>query len=189
MGRDKALIEVDGVPLARRVARAAAEAGAREVITVGGPDVGLRRVADEAPGEGPLGGVLTALAALPDSVVLVVSCDLVAPSPGAMRATVAGLLGEIVWPAARNEPPATQFRMVAVPRLPDGPPQWLHAAWRRAAADPLRARFDEGERSLGRAVRAAGLEVAWVTGLDAAALVDADSPEDLPPARLGPGPH
>jgi molybdopterin-guanine dinucleotide biosynthesis protein A len=172
MGRDKALIELDGVPLARRVARAAQEAGAREVITVGGPDVGLRRADDEAPGEGPLGGVLTALAALPDDVVLVVSCDLVAPSPEVMAATVAGLTGD-----------------VAVPRLPEGPPQWLHAAWRRAAATTLRDQFATGERSIGRAVRAGGLDVAWVTGLDPAALADADSPEDLPPARLGPGPH
>jgi molybdopterin-guanine dinucleotide biosynthesis protein A len=172
MGRDKALIELDGVPMALRVARAATEAGAREVLTVGGADVGLRYVPDQAPGEGPLGGLLTALDALPDDVVLVVSCDLVAPSPAAMATTVARLEAD-----------------VAVPRPADGPPQWLHAAWRRGVAETLRARFAAGERSIHRAVAAAQLQVAWVEGLDPAALDDADRPEDLPPARPGPGPH
>jgi molybdopterin-guanine dinucleotide biosynthesis protein A len=169
MGRDKALIEIDGEPMAARVAAALREAGAREVVVVGGADeladLGLRLVPDESPGEGPLGGVLTALAAVPDDVVLVVSCDLVAPSAAAMAATVAALSAEAD---------------VAVPTSPEAPPQWLHTAWRRSAGPELRPRFADGERSIGRAVKAVGLRIAWVPALDPAALADADRPEELP---------
>ena len=47
MGRDKAFVEVDGAPMAQRVARAMRGAGALEVVCVGG-DAG--DVADAFPG-------------------------------------------------------------------------------------------------------------------------------------------
>lgn len=167
MGRDKALLEVDGAPMAVRVARALREAGAREIVAVGGSDelaaLGLRLVPDEAPGAGPLGGIITAFGALPDDVVLVVSCDLVTPSAAAMRRTVDALAAD-----------------VAVPSQPGGPPQWMHAAWRRSTEGPLRRCFAAGERSIHRAVAAAGLAVTPVDGIEAVALADADTPDALP---------
>ena len=69
---------------------------------------------------------------------------------------------------------------VAVPTSPEGPPQWLHAAWRRPAGAELRPRFADGERSIRRAVEDAGLRVVWVPTIDPAALADADRPEELP---------
>src|SRR5262245_1565825 len=80
MGRDKALVEVDGRPMAGRVAAALREAGAAEVQAIGGDaaglgELGLDVVPDRFPGEGPLGGIVTALSAASQPVTVVVACD------------------------------------------------------------------------------------------------------------------
>jgi molybdopterin-guanine dinucleotide biosynthesis protein A len=170
MGRDKALIEVDGRALARRVADALAAAGAVAVVAVGGDGPALRRlglatVPDDAPGAGPLGGIVTALGAATAPIVLVAACDLTAPSPPALTATVAALGTD---PGAR----------VAVPVV-GGRRQWVHAAWRGSCRAPLAASFAAGERAVHAAVAAAALGVVEVA-LDPAALADADTPAELP---------
>ncbi|HEU5454982.1 MAG TPA: NTP transferase domain-containing protein, partial [Nocardioides sp.] len=81
MGTDKALLEVDGIPLARRVANALRAAGADPVVAVGGDlealgALGLHAEPDLHPGEGPLGAILTALAATTEAVVVGRACDL-----------------------------------------------------------------------------------------------------------------
>jgi molybdopterin-guanine dinucleotide biosynthesis protein A len=62
MGCDKALVEVGGIPMLQRVARALGEVPA-EVIVVGRQESlpGLRCVPDDWPGRGPLGGLATLL--------------------------------------------------------------------------------------------------------------------------------
>lgn len=166
MGRDKALIELDGRPLAVRVAAALAEAGAVPVVCVGGDTgaltaAGLAAVDDLHPGEGPLGGVLTALHAVPTDVVVVLSTDLARPTAAAVRA-VAAALGD------------DDDLAVAVV---DGRRQWLHAAWRRGAEPALRTAFDAGERSIHGAIGA--LRVREVASLPAWAVADLDEPADL----------
>jgi molybdopterin-guanine dinucleotide biosynthesis protein A len=173
MGQDKALLVVDGRPMVRRVVDAAVGAGAEAVLVVGGDAPALSvalggstafPVPDEHPREGPLGGLLTALAHLDQKVVLVVSCDLVDPSSAAMAATVAAL---------------TRESDVAAPEL-DGRAQWMHAAWRSVTARAaLSERFVAGERSVRRAVLQSGLRVAKVPGVGPAGLVDVDTPADL----------
>jgi molybdopterin-guanine dinucleotide biosynthesis protein A len=187
MGSDKALLVVDGQPMVRRVAGAARSAGAATVVTVGGDDAALRgalaglgipALADAHPGEGPLGGLLTALDRLGGEAVLVVSCDLLAPDAGTMAATVAAL--DPRPPASAAAADVVAVPDVAVPEVA-GRVQWLHAAWRRHP-DVLRRleeRFAAGERSIHRAVAQARLTVAPVPGTDPAALADADTPEDL----------
>src|SRR5262245_62947407 len=97
MGRDKALIPVGGTPMAQRVADALWVAGASDVVGVGREpgalaSVGLATVPDDRPDAGPAAGIVTALArAGGDEMVMVVGCDLVAPSPAAMGVTVAAL--------------------------------------------------------------------------------------------------
>jgi molybdopterin-guanine dinucleotide biosynthesis protein A len=174
MGRDKALVEIAGVPMAVRVASALADAGATDVRAVGGDApaltrVGLRTVADGWPGEGPLGGIVTALSTLPGTgIVLVAACDLVDPSPGTMAVTVRALAGA---------PDAG----VAAPTL-DGRPRWDQAAWRTSALPLLVTQFEAGERAIHRAIAAASLAVVEVPDLPAPTLADADTPADLPPA-------
>lgn len=80
MGRAKALVEVDGVPMARRVVDVLVGAGCRPVELIGGDAgvlsvLGLPIVPDEHPGAGPLAGVITALRSTPGDVV-VAACDL-----------------------------------------------------------------------------------------------------------------
>src|SRR6185436_398763 len=81
MGTDKALIDVDGRALALSVADALRSAGATRVLAVGGDLValrglGLEAIPDQHAGEGPLGGILTALEATDEDVVVVLACDL-----------------------------------------------------------------------------------------------------------------
>ena len=124
MGRDKALIQVDGTPMACRVADALAAAGASEVLCIGGDEhtlraAGLDHRADEDPGAGPLAAVVTALHHAAHDVVFIGACDLLDPDAEAIRATVDALADHDA----------------AVPT--DGTnAQPLHAAYNRSASGP-----------------------------------------------------
>ena len=170
MGRNKALIDIDGQPMAARVVDVLRALGADPVLVVGGdPDelasIGAPVVSDEMPGEGPVGGVLTALdhlAAL-DLVdaALILPCDLPDISAIALDPLVEAAAGDAhsrVWVAAtdRMEP--------------------MCALWSLAARGTLRERFAAGERALHRVI--AELPHVTVT-VDPAALHNANRPEDL----------
>lgn len=168
MGRDKALIEVDGVTLVERAAMALRSAGLEPVVVVGGEQpalrsLGLDAVADHHPGEGPLGGVITALEVLDGDPVVVLACDLVEASPVAIGSVV-GALGDAD---------------LAIPVV-EGRHQWLHAAWRHRALPHLRQRFAEGARSVRDG--AEGLRTTLLLDGDPCWYHDADTPDDLPPA-------
>ena len=168
MGTDKALLEVGGRALSQRVASALRAAGADRVVAIGGDIGGLRAlgldvVVDQHPGEGPLGGILTALDATTEAVVVVLACDLPGADPVAITAVV-DALGEAD---------------VAAP-LHDGRHELLHAAYHRRAQPVLATAFAAGERAVHRACRE--LTVASVTGVGPAALADVDTPADLGPA-------
>jgi molybdopterin-guanine dinucleotide biosynthesis protein A len=161
MGRDKASLEVDGVPMAVRVSRALNDAGATDVFCVGGePVADLRLVRDDNPGEGPLSGLITALHHAEHDLVVVLSCDLVEPSAAAITKLVSESGG-----AAATIP------------VVDGRQQWLHGAWSRAAClGPLVAAFDAGERAIHRAATALEIRLVEASG---SGFLDADAPEDL----------
>lgn len=173
MGRDKTLIPLDGSVLAARAVVALRAAGIGAVRCIGGDGdgltaAGLAWLPDLWPGEGPLGGILTAFDVLVGpageraDVVVVLAGDLAAPSPDAIRAIVDAL------------GPGDDLAVAVL----DDRPQWLHAAWRPDRVAPtLRAAFDAGERSIHRA--AASLALRPVEGIDGSALRDIDTPEDL----------
>jgi molybdopterin-guanine dinucleotide biosynthesis protein A len=79
MGRDKALLELGGEPLIVRTARLV-ESVVGPATVVGDSAafraLGLRTIADDWPGAGPLGGIATALRAASAPWSLVVACDL-----------------------------------------------------------------------------------------------------------------
>lgn len=168
MGRDKALLRIDGEPMAVRAAHALKEAGAIEVVCVGGDlealrALGLVALDDDYPNAGPLGGVLTALAWANNQIAVVTPCDLLVPSARPFRELVSAL--------------AVSEATVAVP-IVDG--QWrpLPAALRSLVRPALADAFAEGERAVHRA-----LERLDFVAVDVGPLPDADTPEDLPDHR------
>ncbi len=89
MGRDKALVEISGRTLVEICVAALTDGGADEVVLVGGDASALgsvvpraRWVADLSPGEGPLGGLLTAFAASPGGATTDSSWSSRATCPG-----------------------------------------------------------------------------------------------------------
>lgn len=168
MGRDKALIEIDGVPMAHLVAGVLVAAGCRPVMAIGAPHLaaGLVVVADEHPGDGPLGGILTALHAAAPQPVLVLACDL----PWIDAATVDALLAA-TDAAAGSGAPIDVAMAVVDQREP------LCAVWMPTALAELQRSFGAGERAVHRA--ALGLAVLEVP-VHAHALINVNVPDDLP---------
>jgi molybdopterin-guanine dinucleotide biosynthesis protein A len=171
MGRDKALVEVDGVPMVRSVAAALHAAGCVAVVAIGGDRaaleaLGLVVVDDLFPGEGPLGGVLTALAAAPAAAdaVVVVACDL----PQLTAATIAALLAEL-GDTPRPGPDAVVARTDR--------PHPTCAVWRRSATAHAQEAFASGERRLGAALALLSVVEVDVPAQD---LNNVNTPGDLP---------
>lgn len=168
MGRDKALIEVDGDPLVNVAVRALIDAGAQEVFTVGGDrealnGLGLAFVADEFPGQGPLGGIITGLTKATEDIVAVLACDHLHTAAPAVRSIVGALgRGDVVIPVV------------------DGRQQTMHAAWRREVGALLRRNFDNGARSIRQGIE--GLNVVHLLDGDPCWFHDADVPDDLTPS-------
>lgn len=79
MRRDKALLEIDGVPMLLRTARLVQSVSALLAV-IGASEayqpLGLPLLPDDWPGAGPLGGIATALRASTIPWNLVVACDL-----------------------------------------------------------------------------------------------------------------
>jgi molybdopterin-guanine dinucleotide biosynthesis protein A len=161
MGTDKAQVHVDGRPMAMRVADALAAGGAVRVITVGGAPRGwgLDHVADRYPGQGPLGGVITALSALVQPWVVIAACDLAWLDAATVRALVdrRGQADVVVARTDRREP--------------------LCALWsRQGCLGALEAVFAAGERAMGRSW--ADLSVTELM-VASRALTNVNTPEDL----------
>lgn len=174
MGRDKALVLFDGVPMVSRVASALRAGGCDPVIAIGGDvatlaQLGLATVADRWPGEGPLGGVITALEHFSDSaqttpeIVVVAACDL----PRLSAATVATLVQALI-----TGEPTLDAAMAITDRE-----QPMCAAWRRHAAASLSAEFAKGGRRLLDAVST--MQVVNVA-VEAHQLVNVNTATDLP---------
>ena len=141
MGQDKARLLWDGVPLVVHQWKRL-EALVPGAAVIGGDyrDLGLREVVDGYPGEGPLGGILTALGHSPAALILAVDMPLV--STAALRALLRMAEADAV-----------------VPRHPDGRIQPLAALYCPTARPKLQAAFDGGTRRVVEAISA--LDVIW----------------------------
>jgi molybdopterin-guanine dinucleotide biosynthesis protein A len=166
MGRDKALLMVDGVPMAVRVATAMVAAGVDPVVALGGDAdgllaAGLQVVPDRWPGEGPLGAIVTACEWSPHDVVVIAACDL----PWLDASVLAGLLEALAGGQAD----------VALARTDRREP--LCGAWDTARCrGHLAGAFDGGERAVHVVLR--GLAVAEVA-VAPSALRNVNTPADL----------
>lgn len=171
MGRTKALLAVDGVPMAQRVGDALAGAGCSTVLAYGGDPEELRSLSmpvqpDRYPGQGPAGGVLGVLEHTRRSFgscshLFVVACDL----PGL---TAAALLPMVEH--ARRHPDADAVVAATAGIEP------ACAIWNVGSTPQLRRRFDDGERAL-HAVLSQLVTIR--VAVDAAALRNINTPDDL----------
>ncbi len=144
-GADKRFAEVGGVAMLARVAEALSGC-CDDLLVVARGDrpppalaIAHRLVFDDAPGEGPLAALVTALGAATTPWSLVASCDLPLLAP-AMAARLLALAA-----AAGDDADAV------VPVF-DGTRQVLLAAYHQRCAAPFAARLAEGERRVAAAL-------------------------------------
>lgn len=174
MGRDKALLLFDGLPMVSRVASALRAGGCDPVLAIGGDAaalarLGLETIEDRWPGQGPLGGVITALEHFSHStptspeIVVVAACDLPRLSAEAVTDLVQALI---------NDDPNADLAMAMTDRE-----QPMCAAWRPDAAAALLADFAAGGRRLLDAVST--MQVVNVA-VAAQQLVNVNTAFDLP---------
>ena len=165
MGRDKALLPFRGGTLGRYVADAVAAAAGNAVL-VGDPATyaafGYPVIPDRYPGEGPLGGVLTALSHTAADWNLVVACDM----PGLDAPFLLSILN-----AAED-----LGDDALVPAGPSGRPEPLCAVYHRRVLAPFDAVFARGERRMSTALAAVRTAILPVSGTDP--FQNVNTPED-----------
>ena len=171
MGRDKALLEHDGVAL---VDRAAATLGqlCGEVLIASGDGARLGRageIADALPDAGPLGGLLAALDVARSPLVAVVAVDMPHASAEVLRLLAAALDG------ADAAVPVVESR--AHP---------LHAVYDVGGADALRAYLSNGGRAVMGfldtiTVRWCGPEVWSAADREGDFATNLNRPDEMPP--------
>lgn len=163
MGRDKAGVLIDGVPMGRIAVTALVGAGVDPVAVVGGREsFGVEHLPDAIEGAGPLGGIRTAMRAYPDQTLVVLPCDL----PRIDARAVLQLLG------AAAEHPDAPLVLATV----DGDLSWPIGVWRAGGLGVLGSVFDAGGRSF-RTLAPLLRPVLVELGARGA---DADTPSELP---------
>lgn len=139
MGRDKAMIEVQGSPLVLRLASLLERIAEPVLLAPGQPGrlgaLGYPEVSDQPGGIGPLGGLIAGLDRSPHDLVAVVAVDMPFASVE-LLALLAGLLGN---------------QDAAVPVTDDGL-QPLHAVYARSSLPGLRRAAAQGRWSVQEAL-------------------------------------
>jgi molybdopterin-guanine dinucleotide biosynthesis protein A len=140
MGRDKALLPLHGIPLAQSIAIAVAR-GAGSATLVGDPgrysSLGLRVIPDLFPGDGPLGGIVTALRDSTAEWNVIAACDM---------PHLDGRLFLHLLRAARETD--ADVLLPVVNEGGSGRPQPLCAVYRRSCLAPIEAAFAHGVRKV-----------------------------------------
>jgi molybdopterin-guanine dinucleotide biosynthesis protein A len=155
-GRDKALVCFGGISLLLQITRLAQTCASEVTVVAGGQKYGeldgkLQIIEDRWPGEGPLGGIITALqyTAATDPPVewnLILSCDM----PFLTEEWLQFLVDQV-----RGSPPEIQ---VILPHSAHGP-EPLCACYRTSAAESLKSVFDRGVRKVTQALQQVRTEV------------------------------
>lgn len=165
MGQDKALLAFRGTSLAQWVAREVAQAAGSAVL-IGDParyrTLGYPVVPDAWPGEGPLGGILTALRHTAAPWNLIVACDM----PG----LTTPFLRDLLAAAERNG-------ATTLPTGPCGESEPLCAVWRHDTRAALEAAFQAGVRKVAAALE--GVHPAFYPVSEAAYFQNLNTPEDF----------
>lgn len=169
MGRDKALIEIDGLPLALAAARSLAVV-CESVSLVGDParyeSLGLPVISDQHRGAGPLSGIEAALGSTRAEWNLIAACD--------MPSLDASLLRDLVHAASSD---------ATIPQYPDGRIEPLCAVYNRRCHAIASEALAAGIRRISDFI--ARLTVRYVQVTDPRPFLNLNTPEDLEEYRRG----
>lgn len=182
MGRDKASLRVEGIPLLElqlRRARAAGAGGLWVACGVGGPTCeagveGVRWLTDPAPDCGPWPGLVSALRASGAGLLMVLAVDLPALTPG--------FLGRLIEASGPGRGCVPESRHGIEP---------LCAAYPVAEALREAREIEAGGHSSPRALALRGIEAGWMRALplsadDERCLVNWNRPGDWEPGTDAP---
>ena len=165
MGRDKALLSFQGVPLVARVAEVVARAAGSAVV-IGDPGkysgLGYAVVPDRRQGLGPLAGIEAALDFSTADWNLVLACDMPDVSAAFLRALL--------------ETAAASDTDVLLPAGPSGQPEPLSAVYHRRCLPAIVAALDAGTRKITDAL--ASLRVAQLPVIDDSHFQNLNTPEE-----------
>ncbi len=165
MGRDKATLLFEGVPMAVRVANSLRSGGCSTVVAVGGDrqelgPLGLVVVSDAVAGIGPIGGLLAALQhGAERGAVVTMSCDVPRLTGEAVRSLLAALA------------PGVDVAVAFTDRR-----QPVCAAWRPGLSAVVGEAVEGGERRIWKVLE--GLAVVEVP-IDPRVLANMNTPSDL----------
>ena len=152
-GRDKALAEIDGKPMVLRMRELLVTVVTGGVNLVAAPgkysNLGLSTLTDRWPGEGPLGGIITALRATEKTRNgaewnLLVGCDMPFLT--------------LEWLSYLVERSLVSRAEVVVPRSANGL-EPLCACWRSSGTRKLQRAFDDGVRKVTEAMKQLQMEI------------------------------
>mgnify|MGYP001330210788 CR=1 FL=1 len=165
MGEPKGELNFLGKPLMEVPLSALSKSGASEIIVIGGdrPDwlpSEIFHVDDPYPGEGPLGGVISALRICNEESVMILSNDLM----GIDSETILTILKKV------------NSQGVVVP-VAGSKRQVLSALWRRSLLASLTEIYETGERSIQTALKS--LSVTEVNEFDQDKFANANTPSDI----------
>lgn len=152
-GRDKALAEIEGKPILLRMSELITEVVMRDACVIGSAakygGFGAKCVEDRWPGEGPLGGIVTALLETAENAPmcawsLIVGCD--------MPFLTGQMLGYCVDRAKKSD------AEVVLPRSAQGL-EPLCACWRTSVAEKVQREFEQGVRKVTDAMKHLKMEI------------------------------
>jgi molybdopterin-guanine dinucleotide biosynthesis protein A len=135
MGQDKAFLPVGGRPVVERVVERVAPLS-DDLLLIANTQapyshLAARLVSDVYPGQGPLGGIYTALQAARHEHCLVVACDMPFLNPGLLRYLI-----DLVGLASGYD--------VVIPRVEEFP-ETLHAVYGKRCLEPIQRRLLAGQ--------------------------------------------
>jgi molybdopterin-guanine dinucleotide biosynthesis protein A len=165
MGVDKGSMSVRGRPLIDISISALRESGAEEIVIVGGEYLecqfaGVVQIEDRYPGEGPLGGVITALSVIEHDLAVILSNDLLHLDPSTILKIVSTINdGDMVLPVT------------------NGTRQVLCGVWRRNLLPVLIEAFADGKRSIQSALDS--IDVTEVFDINPTKFQNANTPSDI----------
>ena len=197
MGRDKAFIDFDGVPLIARVLERVRPLCTDVTIVANDKEAyaqfGVAVIGDVYPGKGSLGGTFSGLRAASEQYVLAVACDMpflntellkylisLAPQSDVVIPRAADLISKTTRPETRRKTQRLLAKQVDL--------QPMHAVYAKTCLPAMQARLRDGDlRLIGfhDDVRVHVVEPAEVERFDPQHLsfFNANTPEDLEVAR------